>query len=260
MECLDITKYLKINRKKSIGTVLIIVEGAKTEMDLFNQIFHKVLGYKYVEKRRTKDKFNIFDEYKARGNESSRIIVINHENSNISLLNESSLYLDELFKTMYLDHGVDIKNIPIYYIWDRDSYSNPKAEVVEAIKKFDNAQENSNGDMHGLLLLSYPNIESYIISNFDAPVPNETKNQKNIVKKYRIEIKNIDENTLLKAVSAMGKSLLDFGIKEFNLNDFKKVSLKIFDKEERVYTDLGYYRRLSLVSMILLDLGIIIYK
>ncbi len=102
MECQDITKYLKINKKKSVGTVLIIVEGAKTEMDLFNQIFHKVLGYRYVEKRRTKDKFNVFDEYKARGNETSRFIVINHENSNISLLNESSLYLDEIFNIIYI--------------------------------------------------------------------------------------------------------------------------------------------------------------
>ncbi len=159
-----------------------------------------------------------------------------------------------------MNYGIDIKNVPIYYVWDRDYDSNPEKEVRTAIKRFDNSQESSDGEMHGLLLLSYPNIECYIISNYDVPVPNETKNQKSIIKKYHFDIKNIDENTLLKAAETMGKNLLGFGIKEFNLNDFKKISLKIFDKEERVYKDLGYYRRLSLVSMMLLDLGIIYFK
>ena len=39
MDCLDTTKSLKINLKRSIGTVLIIVEGVADEFELLKQIF-----------------------------------------------------------------------------------------------------------------------------------------------------------------------------------------------------------------------------
>ena len=41
MECLDTTKSLKINFKRNIGSVLIVVEGASYEFDLLKQIFKK---------------------------------------------------------------------------------------------------------------------------------------------------------------------------------------------------------------------------
>ena len=52
MECLDTTKSLKINLKRNIGTVLIIVEGASDEFDLLKHIFKNVFHYNYIQKSR----------------------------------------------------------------------------------------------------------------------------------------------------------------------------------------------------------------
>lgn len=49
---------MKINKDKSVGRVLFIVEGGRTEFSLFRRIFCNVLGYEYIEKRR--DKANFF--------------------------------------------------------------------------------------------------------------------------------------------------------------------------------------------------------
>ncbi len=45
MECLDTTKSLKINFKRNIGSVLIVVEGASYEFDLLKQIFRKMAKF-----------------------------------------------------------------------------------------------------------------------------------------------------------------------------------------------------------------------
>lgn len=52
MDCLDTIKSLKINLKRNIGTILIIVEGASDEFELLKQIFRNVLHYNYIEKSR----------------------------------------------------------------------------------------------------------------------------------------------------------------------------------------------------------------
>ena len=68
MECLDTTKSLKINFKRNIGTVLIIVEGASDEFDLLKQIFRKILHYNYIEKSRNQQNFKNYDEFVMKGN------------------------------------------------------------------------------------------------------------------------------------------------------------------------------------------------
>ena len=57
MECHTTTKSLKINLKRNIGTVLIIVEGARDEFALFKQIFRKILHYNYIERSRNQQNF-----------------------------------------------------------------------------------------------------------------------------------------------------------------------------------------------------------
>lgn len=84
MECLDTTSSLKINYKKNIGNVLLIVEGSESEIELFKHIFYKILGYKYIEKKRTRKKFKEYDKFVRPDNENSQVIVINAKNSNIS--------------------------------------------------------------------------------------------------------------------------------------------------------------------------------
>ncbi len=44
---------MKLNKDKSIGRVLFIVEGGRTEFSLLKKIFVDILDYNYIERRRT---------------------------------------------------------------------------------------------------------------------------------------------------------------------------------------------------------------
>lgn len=258
MEFLDTIKSLKINLKRSIGTVLIIVEGASDEFELLKQIFGKVLHYNYIFKSRNQEKFKNYDEFVMKGNENSRVIVINTKNSNLSSIKKDDDYLNEIYIKLYTDYGIDIKNINVYFIWDRDDKSNPKEIVTTLIKKLGNSIETIDGDMKGLLLLSYPSLESFIISNFDNKnMFLKENNLKKYIKKHDYKISKISKYTLLKSVTMMHKVFLEFGINNYSLDNFSKTSLKLFKQEEKIRSNKNYYYLLSLISLILLDLNII---
>ena len=258
MDCLDTTKSLKINLKRSIGTVLIIVEGAADEFELLKQIFGKILHYNYIEKSRNQQNFKNYDEFVMKGNENSRVIVINSKNSNLSSIKKDKDYLNEIYMRLYKEYGIDIKNINVYFIWDRDDKSNPKSVVKELIEKLGNSIENKNGDMNGLLLLSYPCLESYIINNYDnKTIFIKDNDLKKYIKYHDYKISRINRYMLLSAVVMMHKVFLELGVDKYNLDDFSKTSLKLFEEQEKVMQNRKYYYLLSLISLILLDLNII---
>lgn len=258
MDCLDTIKSLKINLKRNIGTVLIIVEGASDEFELLKQIFRKILHYNYIEKSRNQQNFKNYDEFVMKGNENSRVIVINSKNSNLSSIKKDKDYLNEIYIKLYMEYGIDIKNINVYFIWDRDDKSNSKGVVKELIEKLESSIENKNWDMNGLLLLSYPCLESYVISNFDDKTKFLKENDlKKYVKNHDYKISKINRYTLLKATAMMHKVFLELGIDKYNLDDFSKTSMKIFKEQEKVLSNQKYYYLLSLISLILLDLNII---
>lgn len=257
MECLDTIKSLKINFKRNIGSVLIVVEGASYEFDLLKQIFKEVLHYNYIEKSRNQRKFKNYDEFIMKGNENSRVIVINAKNSNISSIKKDENYLNEIYKNLYLEYGIDVKNINVYFIWDRDNESNPKDVTEYLLNQLGNSIENKNGEMNGLLLLSYPCIEAFTISNFDKTIFLKERNLKMYVKNKGYKVNKIDKYTLLNATVMMHKSLLELGINEYDLDDFSQTSLKVFNKQESIFDNKKYYNLLSLVSIMLLDLNII---
>lgn len=261
MECLDTIKSLKINLKRNIGTVLIIVEGASDEFLLLKHIFRDLLHYNYIEKSRNQKNFKNYDEFVMKGNESSRVIVINLRNSNLSTIKKDEDYLNEIYKLLYEQYDIDIKNISTYFIWDRDNKSNPPKIVKDLISKLGSSQDNQNGDMNGLLLLSYPAFEAYVISNFDKKTQVlKTKNLKKYIKEKNYKIVDITKKTLLQATTMMHKVLLKSGIFEYSLDDFSDTSLKIFKNEEKFFKENGYYYLLSLISIIFLDLNIITIK
>lgn len=258
MECLDTIRFLKINYKRSIGTVVIAVEGSKDEFKVLKQIFKNILHYRYIEKSRNKEKFKDYDEFVMKGNENSKVVIINLENSNIKNIQDDSKYKDELFKLLYEEYYIDIKNIPVYIIWDRDKKSNSKTLTRELVKTLGNAYENENANMNGLLLLSYPSIESFIIENFDQKTKDIGNNN---IKKYvgsnLYYVEDINNHTLLKSVVKLHINLKEFGIFKYDTSDFSKIGLKIFDEEEHIYDTKGYYKLLSFVAIILIDLNII---
>ena len=258
MECLDTTKSLKINFKRNIGSVLIVVEGSSYEFALLKQIFRKILHYNYIEKSRNQQNFKNYDEFVMKGNENSHVIVINAKNSNLSSIKKDENYLNEIYKQLYLEYGIDVKNINIYFIWDRDNESNPLDVTKDLLSRLGNSIENKNGEMNGLLLLSYPCIEAFTISNFDKQtISLKEKDLKKYVKDNEYAINKINRYTLLNATVMMNKSLLECGIREYDLDDFSKTSLKVFNEQESFLCSKKYYHLLSLISIMLLDLNII---
>ena len=88
---------IEINDKKSIGRVLFIVEGSKTEFAILRKIFCDILKYEYIEKRRNRP-----DTFKSKNNSTSKVAVINTEESNINYITDSEEYLDVLFEMIFL--------------------------------------------------------------------------------------------------------------------------------------------------------------
>ena len=256
MECLDTINSLKINFKRNIGTVIIIVEGEKDEFNILKRIFRDILHYRYIEKKRNK-RIKDYDEFIMQGNENSKVIVINLKNSNIKNIENDIEYKNQIFNLLYDKYNIDIKNVPIYYLWDRDTHSNSKQLTEKLITSLGNAYENNDYDINGMLLLSYPSIESFVIENFDMNIDMiKSNNIKNYLKKKKYSISNINKHTLLKSVVKLHKNLLEIGIDNYDTSNFSNTSMNIFNYQESLYKNKGYYKILSLLAIILIDLNI----
>ena len=96
---------IEINDKKSIGRVLFIVEGSKTEFAILRKIFCDILKYEYIEKRRNRP-----DTFKSKNNSTSKVAVINTEESNINYITDSEEYLDVLFEMLRKKYDFPVIN------------------------------------------------------------------------------------------------------------------------------------------------------
>lgn len=258
MECQNITKNLKVNKNKSIGEIVIVVEGESEEFKLLKHIFINILNYNYIPLKRNK---TIKDTFVSKTNNNSTVIVANTSNSNIkSILNDNE-YKDKLYNLLLKDYNKSLKNVPIYILWDRDRESNEKEFVRKVLDLFSNSIDNDNYEMNGILLLSYPCIETYEISNFDKRLWKTTFKNSKDVKKYKkelsISLENITEKTILLAIENMHRIFLEFGIYEYDPSNFKSINNKIFSRMEEIYKNNTYMIPLSLISIMLVDLGII---
>lgn len=259
MECQDTIRSLKINLKKHINTIVLIVEGANYEFSLFDQIFRKLLHYKLVTRSRNQKEFKEYNEFVMIGNENQRIIVINTKNSNIGSITDDEEYRNELYKLLYEKYGLDIKNIPVYYIWDRDNKSNKEKIVKELVQKLNNPYNNEEFE-NGLLLLSYPCIEAYTISCFEKNKSTIDNNIKEYVKNNNYKINLIDKYKIQRAVLEMIKQLEKLEIYDFDIDNIKDINMKTLENEEKYYEDNSKYILISFISYILLDQGIITFR
>lgn len=101
---------MKLNKEKSIGRVLFIVEGGRTEFSLLKKIFCGILDYEYIEKRRNRPNY-----FQSNKNKNSRVAVINTEESHISFVEDENNYLDNIFETLIIDYNFPVDNTAIYY-------------------------------------------------------------------------------------------------------------------------------------------------
>ncbi len=248
---------MKLIKNKRIGKVLFVVEGSRHEFSLIKKIFEDLLGYQRIEKRRNKATY-----YKSQTDSHSTVAVINTKNSNIASISETD-YLDTIYAELIEQYSFDVTNAAVYYIFDRDSKSNTDPQfILNLLHTLKNSRENENSMMGGILILSYPSIESYEISQFIDGSYNICAclgaDAKQFISQHtdKIAMNKINEHSILHACDEFQKYISDQGI-NFNIDDFSSANIHIFNKEEKYYEEKSTYFLLSVMSYVLLDLGII---
>lgn len=258
MECQSTIKNLRIKKNKTIGEIVIVVEGESEEFKLLKHIFTNVLDYNYVPIRKNRV---IRDVFYSKSNINSTVIVANTSNSNIKSIMEDIDYKDRLYGILKKEYNRSLKNVPIYILWDRDVLSNDSNVVLKTLKTFGSSLDNEY-EMNGLLLLSYPCVEAFELSNFDKRLWKKvfftSEEAKREMKSSRCSIVDISEKSLLLSVYNMHRTMNEYGISNYDTSNFKKINKLIYDKESELYEEYGYFDALSLISIMLIDLGIIV--
>ena len=245
---------MKLNKDKHIGRVLFIVEGSQMEFSVLRQIFCNLLGYSYIERRRNRP-----DEFTSKQDKYSQVAVINTQESNISDISEET-YLEGLFNLLRYKYKFPVDQSAIYYLFDRDPKSNTDTELIKNyIQSLANPYENKNYKA-GQLILSYPSIQSYIISNF-----RDTSNLRfslgKEAKAYNgnntdIQLNKISEKTLMSAAGEFLKYLESEEI-AWDIDGFSGASHTVFTKQEAVYLAGKGFRVFSMLTLAFLQMWII---
>ncbi len=259
MECQNTIKTLKIDKDKTIGDVIIIVEGESEEFKLLKHIFIDIFDYNYYPIKRNK---GITDIFQSKTNKNSTIIVANTSSSSMKSIFAYDNFEDKIYELLFKDYKKSLKNVPIFILWDRDRENNTYNMAKKGIETYKNSLDNEYG-MNGLFLISYPCVESYELSNFNKRLyckkfksSTEAKlEKKSNAKKYSLT--NINESSLLNAAVNMHNSMIQFNINKYDPSEFYEINKKIFEKEEKIYDENNYYNALSLITIMLVDLGII---
>ena len=250
---------IQINKNKKIGKVLFIVEGIKTEINILYKIFTNIFDYQYEKL----DRLDKYKPYNKKDNPTSSIFVINTEESNIKDIKDANGYLDNLFIRLIDEYNFPVDKATIFYIFDRDNKSNTNPEIIEELlTKLSNSREsNDDFDKPGLLLLSYPSIESFTTSNYiqnSFEIELETGTElKQYLHEQKVSYQNINDYTLKLAVEEMQKALNIIDIEDIDLDNFKDTNIKVFNYQEDYYSKFKKYRIFSLLCVALIDLGLI---
>ncbi len=249
---------IKINKNKTLGSVIYILEGQQTEFYLFKKIFENIFNASeniVVCRNENTD----FLEYYTIKNKNSKIFLINSSSSSIYAVNDEK-YLQKIFNKIVKEFNIDYRNSYVYYIWDRDRNSNSKTVIKDYFNKFYNSLDTGY-DMHGLLLLSYPCIESFIISLYEEKQIKEAIDIKKYVNTNKYSIKHIDEEKFKLAIENFLKHYKKIIDNEFKVeiidNDMININNKIFDFEELYYINNNFYYYFSTLIISMIDLGII---
>lgn len=249
---------MKFNKDKQVGNILFIVEGEKTEFEVLKRIFCYVLDYQYVEKKRNKP-----ERFIGKNNSNNRIYVVNTRESNISFIFDYD-YLDKIFEMLINNYELNLDNTAIFYLFDRDYESNTNVDLIrEYIQKLRDPYDNDD-EKGGLLLLSYPSIESYVVSNFLNLSYTKEMRLGADVKEFMgqepnrriIQFNRLSEDTLKFACNEFQNYMSDHKFK-FDLDLLDLVNSQIFESEEEHYSLYQKNHLVSLVSVVLLYLGII---
>ncbi len=249
---------IELHKDKNIGKVLFIVEGARTEPYIMTKLFTGIFDYQLETKLRGKS----YKQFNSKVNPDSKIFVINTQQSNIQYIDKDDGYLNNLFKELIEEYDFDIDNAAIFYIFDRDDRSNTDGAFLEnMLSQLVNSRDNPDYDRQGLLLLSYPSIESFTLSCYqDNAMCMEFKTGQKL-KTYlgdnNINNQKLDENALKHAATEMLNALEKINDCSYDLDDFSECNLDVFHYEESNREKTGLYQCMSLLMIALMDLGLI---
>ncbi len=264
MDCQSIlNSNFILNKNKRIGRVIYVVEGNKAEIKLLKKVFSEILGYSFISENRKGDQMKFINKK----DEYSVIYVFNSVNSNISSIGDGDIIVNEVTERIreIYDNDFKINNAAIFYLFDRDYKSNNPEVVKELINKYSNSREALyDYNRQGLLLLSYPSIESFVgeslVKNYykkDFGLGSKLKRYLNNRKKA---IDQINEENMVKGLKRSHNMMLHMGIEKYNIDDFAEANMDIFQYQEDYLQENGGYRLLSLLGLSLVDLGIIQMK
>lgn len=249
---------MKINREKRIGRVLFVVEGSRTEFVLLRRIFCDILGYSYLEKRR-----NRLDFFVSAQDKYSQVAAINTLESNIRDISENEAYLDEVMDVLRERYHFPVDQSAIYYLFDRDPKSNLDIPLIQHyIETLTDPYDNAESYRAGQLLLSYPSIESYTISNFidqtnllHFPLGADSKTY--IGQHPEIQMNKLSEDTLLHAAQEFLQFLMAEGLEDWEIDHFSPTSAAIFTRQEDYFAKGPGFRLFSMLTLAFLQMGLL---
>ena len=238
-----LNKKFKLNKDKNIGSVLYIVEGERREINLLGYIFKDIL--KYDEVIGIDRTGNERIKYISKENKNSKVFIINSEQSNIQSIANTEFRDKQVKILKQYDDEFDYEDIPIYYIFDCDRI-NDKKVIENIIKTYVNArepsEENEYDSIGGMVLLSYPSIESFVISNFEEEMYKfherfdfKEKTLKQYIGDNMYDNHKMSIDTLSNAFLELINSLEKIDVSKINLDNTKEFNTDIFNYE---YIDL----------------------
>lgn len=248
-------KHYIVRHDKNVGTVIFILEGSKTEFQLLNKIFVDLLGYQIHELRRTKAQ-----GFELRGsNPYSRIVALNLKSNFLFGINQDEL--DQLFVLIAQELKIKPEDVPIYYLYDRDVKSYEIDEVREYVERYQDPYGTIEGDQ-GQLLLSYPSIESYMVSCFQEDAFTLEYELGKALKQDAAQnghtIQMIKKNSqIIHAADELNRAIEHHGIDEYDLDRLGDVLLSLYNHQQDEYLEKNTFRLLSTLSFAFLELGII---
>lgn len=272
-------KHYRIDKTKNIGNVIFVVEGGRpesggTELRLLKKIFSEILDYEVQELRRG------CDEFIGHGKDSPfHVFALNLPKNQLTELNEESI--DILFCRLKEEFNIKPEDCPIFFLYDRDVLSYHRNELRgQYVKRYTDPYGNENGDQ-GQLLLSYPAVESFLLSCIQSntciysacmgkdaktllrkaicheEVDNYNLHQR-IVNLVFSEDVAVAELRLIHSINEMDMGLDSIGVETYDLDNLGPTMLNVYDAQQQKYNSSNTFTVLSLIGMALLELGVIV--
>lgn len=255
------TKKYKVDKTKIIGNVIFVVEGGRpdtggTELRLLKSIFADVLGYEVQELRRGSQEF-----IGHGNNKSSRVFALNLPKNQLTQLTEDAM--DLLFKRLKTEFSIKPEDCPIFLLYDRDYKSYKHNELRGGyVRRYVDPYSSEDG-YQGQLLLSYPAVESYLLSCIQEDVYQQkyylgTDIKPQVMQCGFSEEDVSEEEHIVHATIEMDKGLSAFSMEDYDLDNLAPTLLGVYEKQQNRITEEQKFSALSLISMALLELGVII--